>query len=69
MSEKINETGTSMNVEIEDTFVDFNPLEVLPEVIDKDYGWFLMFGHPDKPISGTASKNLDSSRSQNGLGL
>jgi hypothetical protein len=65
LSKEIKTTRTSKNVEVsnEDTFVDFNPLDVLPEIIDKDYGFFLMFGHPDNPISGTASSNLDSERS------
>jgi hypothetical protein len=43
----------------EDTFMDFNPLDVLPEVIDKDYGFFLMFGHQDNPIPGQASEFVD----------
>lgn len=40
------------------TFEDFNPLDVLPETIDTDCGFFLMFGNPDVPISGQASLNF-----------
>jgi hypothetical protein len=70
LSKEIKETRTSKKVEVnEDTFVDFNPLDVLPETIDKDYGFFLMFGHPDNPIPGTASSNLDIEVNTRGLGL
>ncbi len=61
MSKEIKKARLEKNVKVnEDTFEDFNPLDVLPEIIDKDYGFFLMFGNPDNPISGTASSNLDS---------
>lgn len=61
MSKEIKKTRIEQNVKVnEDTFEDFNPLDVLPEIIDKDYGFFLMFGNQDNPIAGTASSNLDS---------
>ena len=30
---------------------EINTLESLPDVIDKDYGFFLMFGPPDENIT------------------
>ena len=30
-----------------------NTLESLPDIIDKDYGFFLMFGPPDENITKT----------------
>lgn len=65
LAKEIRENRTS-NKQVEfnsDTFIDFNPLDALPEFIDKDYGFFLMFGNPDKPIPGTATSNLRSERS------
>jgi hypothetical protein len=70
MSNEIKAARTEKNVVLSDEeFVDFSPLDVLPDTIDKDYGFFLMFGNPDKPISGQASSNLDSEVSLRGLGL
>lgn len=70
MADEIQAARTSKNVLLNDeAFVDFNPLDVLPETIDKDYGFFLMFGNPDNPIPGTASNNLDSEVSTSGLSL
>lgn len=36
-----------------------NTLESLPDVIDKDMGWFLMFGEPDENTTRT-STNYDA---------
>ena len=54
--------GKEILGDMNDSFEDFNPLDMLPEVIDKDYGFFLMFGKPDYPKENTASNNLDSER-------
>ena len=60
---EISRMRTSKNIVVnEDTFVDFNPLDVLPEVIDKDHGFFLMFGHPDNPLDGQTSDNFSYPR-------
>lgn len=65
---EIREFKKSGNVKDNDeTFVDYNPKDVLPDVIDKDYGFFLMFGNPDIPLENTASNNLDSEVSLSGL--
>ena len=54
ISEEINEMRTSNKVEKnEDTYVEQNLMDSLPDVIDKDYGFFLMFGEPDYPLPGT----------------
>jgi hypothetical protein len=47
----------------EETFIDYNPLDLMPATIDRDYGFFMMFGNPDNHIPGKASDNYDSSRS------
>ena len=57
--EEITQIRKNKNIKTnDDMFEDFNPLDVLPEIIDKDYGFFLMFGPPDNPISGQASLNF-----------
>lgn len=50
---EISKIRTSKKITVnEDSFEDFNPLDVMPDIIDKDYGFFLMFGNPDKKIYG-----------------
>lgn len=55
-SENNSENKSTSNKE--ESYVEKNPMDSLPETIDKDYGFFLMFGEPDVPIPGTASNNF-----------
>lgn len=65
-----NLEGTNnKKVKTEESYVEKNPMDSLPETIDKDYGFFMMFGEPDLPIPGTASNNFESIRSTRELGL
>lgn len=68
LSKSVREARALNNVTTnDDAFEDFNPLDVLPEVIDKDFGFFLMFGNPDNPLPGTESTNYDAEISVKGI--
>jgi hypothetical protein len=64
LNKEIQSIKESKSIDIDrESYVDYNPLEMIPDVIDKDYGFFLMFGKPDKYWPGTASTNFQSIRS------
>jgi len=72
ISKEIKETKAAKNIietKEEESFVDFNPLDALPDMIDKDYSFFLMFGKPDNPIPGPPSNNYDAEINTRELGL
>jgi hypothetical protein len=66
LNKEIKDSKILHNIDIEDTFVDFNPLDLMPDTIDKDYGFFMMFGHLDSQ-RGKATTNFASEISQKGL--